>query len=706
MEWIRTHPRDAALVGGVAFFLLIGALVGLLSSGDDSPIAAPSTTAQESDALTTSPPEPSPEGLLAVEPVDCGTLLTSEEIDAALGLDELSAPPGVFMFSRGEVCVHTPDPDEGLFIRTEPGHPDEFEAGATMLGDEGQLVEGVGTSALWFTGPDPESGLEVGVLSVSEETTLGWLYFRIVLGRPGTDEPTRLEAARTLAFAALPRFPGVVAEPELVTFEPQPRDPALASYTANIDAGVERGQWTLGEGLLATLQALTGQTDPDDVLANPDLIQQPAVSVVLKAREFVTSSPDDPIAGEIDLLLARVFPTVESLREQGAIASPTARAPHAVRLLRQVAQEDSDDPEQQEKQEAYCQDVWGTPAPCLVEFPLDELETEYPGKYQLLIPFVSTDWGPSTPMDAAEAMVESARLYESIAPMPRVQVVFTPYPGSAVHVEFPQEDQCQVALGTNAGSGKEFQQRLATAMAYCLIYQALGEAWAEDGLAWYLGARVYDDVNLEHEWADDLANEELSTTILDRWYTNWALFEFIHPFLGNEKEVVALGGGLPESAEDFMHQFYLGLSDANIPDLGGGNIPYSPMAWDLTIGGPVEVPMAGQPYGVTRMHVSVEGGKKACAEYFSSGSVESSWRPGAPGSTGDWSDLPTEFEGESLFVATSTGAASLDMVVTKVVPADKDCEEEGEGGSEPPGGVDPCCTSDHYRDTPPARQGE
>ncbi len=705
-EWIRTHPRDAALVGGVALAILIGVLAALFAGGGNTPNAVPPTTAPSSGTVTTAPPDSLPEGALALAPVDCGPLLTFEEIDVALGLDELAAPPGIFQFSRGEVCVHTPDPDGDLFIRTEPGQPGDFDPGATMLGDEGEFVENVGTSALWFTGQDPESGADVGLLSVSEETPIGWLYFRIVLGRPDADDQTRLEAARTLALAALPRFPGVVIEPELVTFEPEPGDPALASYTANLEAGVETGRWTLGEGLLATLQALTGQADPGDVLANPDLIEQAAAAVVARADEFVASNPGDPVAEEIDLLLARMFPAIESLEEQGAIAAPTARAPHAVGMIRQLAQEEPVDPDQQQKQEAYCQDVWGTPAPCLVEFPVEELEAKYPGKYQLLVPFVTTDWAPSTPLEAAQAMVDSAKLYESIASMPRLQVVFTPYPGSAVNVDFPQEGQCQVALGTNAGSGPRFQQRLATAIAYCLIYQTMGEVWAEDGLAWYLGARVYDDVNVEHDWADDLANEELSTTILDRWYTNWALFEFIHPFFGNEPEVVALGGNLPESADDFMHQFYLGLSDANIPDLGGGTIPYSPQAWELSIAGPVEVPMAGQPYGVVRLHVSVEGGKKACAEYFSSGAVESSWRPGAPGSPGDWSDPPTEFEGESLFVATSTGSASLDMVVTKVVPDDEDCEEDNQGGSGQPDPVDPCCTSDHYWDKPPARRGE
>jgi hypothetical protein len=301
-------------------------------------------------------------------------------------------------------------------------------------------------------------------------------------------------------------------------------------------------------------------------------------------------------------------------------------------------------------------------------------------------------------------MVRSAELYESIGTMPEVQVVFTPNPGSAIHPMFPKETQCQVALGTNAGSGEEFQQRVAVTMAYCLIYQTMGDVWAEDGLAWYLGARVFDDVNLEHEWADDLENEELSTSIVDRRYTNWSLLEFIHPFLGSEQAVFALAGELPESANDFMHQYYLGLSDSNIPDLGGGSIPYTPMAWDLAIGGPVEVPMVGEPYGVRRISVNVAAGMKACAEYFSSGAVESSWRTGSPGSPGDWSSVPTEFEGESLFVVTSTGSASLDMVVTEVVPIGEECQDDQEtpstpGESEP---VDPCCTSDHYREDPPA----
>ena len=705
-EWIRTHPLESAFGGILVFF---GILAVVFSGGEDIPVAGSSTvTIDPGSAPPTSQPDSLREGLVLVAVVDCRTLLEVEEIDVALGFDQLDDPPGMFVFAQGEVCVHTPDPDEGNFVRSEPGHPNDFEPGATIVGVVGELLEGVGDTAVWFSGQDPESGADVGVLSVSAETTLGWLYFRMVVGREGADESTLLDAARGLALAALPRFPGVVTEPELVVFEPEPTDPAFASYTANLQAKVESGEWTLGEGLLATLQALTGDAVPGEVLRNPDLIQQPAVSLVLQAREFAASNPEDPVTEEIDRLLGEMFPSLESLRDQGAIEEPSGRLPR-VRLIQVMAKNEHSDPEQQEIQEAYCQEVWGTPAPCLVEFPLEELEAKYPGKYQLLVPFVTTEWDASTPADAAQAMVQAAELYESIGTMPEVQVVFTPAVGSAIHPMFPQETQCQVALGTNAGSGPEFQQRVAVTMAYCLIYQTLGDVWAEDGLAWYLGARVFDEVDLEHEWADDLANEELSTSIVDRWYTNWSLMEFVHPFLGGEKAVMEFAATLPESAEDFMHQYYLGLSDSNIPDLGGGTIPYSPMAWELTIGAPVEVPMVGDPYGVRRIHVTVAGGMKACAEYFSSGAVESSWRTGAPGSPGDWRDLPVEFQGESLFVATSTGSASLDMVVTRVVPVEDECEDtpsESPDDPEESDDIDPCCLSDHYREDPPATQDE
>ena len=527
-EWIRKHPLESVLGGLVAFILLVAVLAAVFSGGEDDATAAPSTSPIDVGAVSTTTSDTLPEDLLLVEPVECASLLTFDEVEVALGLDQVAGPSGLFVFNRGEVCVHTPDPDQNNFVRTEPGHPNDFEAGATVAGVPGEAIEGVGNTALWFRGTDPESGADLRVISVAEETTLGWLYFRVAVAREGADEPTMREAVRTLALAALPRFPGVVTEPELVEFEPGSFDPALSSHMANLDAKVEGGEWTLGEGLRATLQALTGQQDAADVFLNPDLIQEAAVSVVVRASEFAASEPDDPASEEIEILLGEMFPLVESLRELGAIAQPTASARNRVHLRRILAQEEPDDPDQAAKQEAYCQEVWGTSAPCLVEFPLSELEAEYPGKYQLLVPFVTTQWDPSTPADAAEAITASAELYESIGTMPEVQVVFTPNPGSAIFPMFPKETQCQVALGTNAGSGEEFKQRVAVTLAYCLIYESLGNVWAEDGLAWYLGALVFDDVDLEHEWADDLQNEELSTTIVDRRYTNWSLFEFIH----------------------------------------------------------------------------------------------------------------------------------------------------------------------------------
>jgi hypothetical protein len=699
-EWIRKHPLEAALGGAVTLVLLIVVVAALISDGGDGPIAGPSSTTV-STPVSTSPPVTVPDDLVLVEPVECGPLVTSEDIDAVLGLTELG---GMFTFGQGEVCTHTPDPEGDLYVRTEPGHPNDFEPGATLVGVEGQFVDGVGVSALWFNGQDPETGDDVGVLSVSDNTTLGWLYFRVVLSRPDADDQTKLEAARALALAALPRFPGVVVEPELIVFEADDPNPALSSHSANLEAKVDSGQWTLGEGLRASLQAFTGQADPADVFLNPELVDQPAVSVVRQAADFVANNPNDPVAEEIDVILGRLFPTTESLEDQGAIAAPTAQAPYGL-YLRQLAQEETDDSEQQE---AYCQDVWSSPAPCLVEFPLDDLEAEYPGKYQLLVPFVTTNWGSTTPADTAQAMVESATLYESIGTMPKVQVLFTPeHPGTMVSPGYPEPDRCQVALGINAGEGSTLRQRVAVAIAYCLTGETLGDVWFENGLTWYLGARVYPNVDLEHEWADDLQNEELSTSILQRSYTNWSFFEFIHPFVGGEEAVLGLAGDFPQSANDFVHQYYLGLTDANIGDLGAGTIPYSPMAWELPISGPVEVPMVGEPYGVRRFQVTVDSGMKACVEYFATGPVESSWRTGAPGTPGSWESVPVELEGESVFVVTTTGAASLDMVVSKVVSADKECEEEPENGSsQTQDPVDPCCSSDLYRKTPPTRQDE
>jgi hypothetical protein len=161
--------------------------------------------------------------------------------------------------------------------------------------------------------------------------------------------------------------------------------------------------------------------------------------------------------------------------------------------------------------------------------------------------------------------------------------------------------------------GSHFQVVLARDMAYCLIKKAFSPSenmWWSPGLATYLSGVVdhgvvdpnmlqYSKVNLEHRgWPNILANWELNTPLLSRWQTNWVFFEFLHSIMATGEEVkgvFGLIGGLPGSLSTFAeqwHPFNEQLTDARIPDVGGGTVPYAPEATRVEITGPGEASFA------------------------------------------------------------------------------------------------------------------
>jgi len=211
-----TRKRGAPTLAGV---LALAALVALAACGGGEEPAA-STPAGET--LTKAPavdrPTPTPEGrtpAAAVSPtatVRMDKLVTYEEVDEALG-----------EFTTGGFCGPLScqyDTESGIYLRIEPGSPEDLQAGAELQGvggrpppgildrtprgalDEllqgvvGEPAPGIGDEAAWFGGA-------VGVLSLRQ----GDIYFRIILNLPEVDSSTQLEIAKDLAAKAIERLP-------------------------------------------------------------------------------------------------------------------------------------------------------------------------------------------------------------------------------------------------------------------------------------------------------------------------------------------------------------------------------------------------------------------------------------------------------------------------------------------------------------------
>ena len=721
---MRTHLKLGVLLAVVA----MAALAALTACGGDG----------GGEGWGWPPPDqetPKPEGREAVtstpgsERADvprlkCFSLLDNEEIEEALG------ERGFGGRGQGwEVCRWQLVADERVFVGMEPGTPGDLEPGAELLGVPGEPVSAVGDEALWFGGTAAEGGGTSGILSVRQGTSLGALHFRIELGHPDLSSAEQLDIAKNLALTALPRFPGVVVEqpePGVVTSELEPVDLSNIGYVDNLLVKEETGEWTRDEGLVATLRLFAGEIEASQVLRHPELMDYSGTGVIQLAQEYLATGPDDEARTEIARLLDQLVPSREQLERMSVDGQASPDASSLFVSLGPVLQQDEEE-EGQDPWQDFCAESYNTDPPCLLKVTSPELEALWPGKYVLFRPVseVAGGWTLERIDAAVEAMRASAKKYEKLVEkqggMPPVGIVLTGKAkvGATTYVDF-QDGVCTVLVAPLMQEFGEsfFQQFLARDIAYCLIAQTFPETgrallnarWWSDGLATYLSGVVYDDVNLEHEdLPTRLADHELTTPLLERSFTNWVFFEYLDPKIGTEG-IFALIRGLPETLDEavpeWWHPFNQELTDADVPDIGGGTVPYEPDAIEVEISGSGEADFATRPLGILRLHVEVTGGQVACVEYDEGGPVETSWRSGAPGPPGGaWSeDLPNELKGKSVFLITATrsGAvglqpkAQLTIKVKKVVDSESDCEEEEDESVPTPCPIEIGCPSSGY----------
>lgn len=676
--------RKLVAVGAVAV-----ALVAVVLTGRDGPDAkrsksrpVPATTIQATVPSTVTPTAPvaevSPHNP-DVQPVDCRSILTTEDVDLALDVwDREDGPVSTPGYARGETCRNSVYGDERSFVQFEPGEPADFASAAVFFGGSGTPIDGIGDGAVWFAGIGDEA--YAGLLAVRQDTPLGMLHFRLGLGRPELDDASRLAVAVDLARAMLPRFPGVDVEPELISFEDEPVDTATQSLDAALYAGVDSGTWSMGEGLKVLLSWML---DGGPGVVPDELTDPSSTGVIVAANAYLEDEPPD--APQVRALLDRLTPGVEDLEAMTAPAE--ASAPLLVSLV-YVTQDEAENP---------C-DRWAVESPCLRRVALsDDLD---PDTYSLYAALEGESaWSIGDVEAAKEALLDSASTYETLGSMPPTVLVLRPS-GDTLYASYVPGEDCRVYVGEFlAGTPRnDLKQIFAREIAFCLIAHDFflqffanpnPTRWLAYGLANYLSGVVYPSNDLEHvTLPDTLASQELSTTVPDRSWTNWILFEHLHSFIG-PTGVTDMIRGFPESGDlvaalaaapgvpEMYHDLARALSDAEVVDVGSGTVPYAPEAWELNLSGPAKVPMPVTPFGVRRLHIQVPPGKFACVDSFTQGNLRMSWRSGAPGDSGSWSDqLPTSFQGESVLVLTSVEPGAHFTLDVTDISTNPDCEDD------------------------------
>jgi hypothetical protein len=101
-----------------------------------------------------------------------------------------------------------------------------------------------------------------------------------------------------------------------------PFDRSNISFVDNLLAKVEDGEWTLGEGLVATLQLFEGERDTDSVLRHPELLDYEGTGIIAMAYEYLEDGPDDGAKEEINGLLRLLVFSSEQLEAMAGLEQP------------------------------------------------------------------------------------------------------------------------------------------------------------------------------------------------------------------------------------------------------------------------------------------------------------------------------------------------------------------------------------------------
>ncbi len=682
MEWIRKHPLESALAGVAGLLAVVFGIAALVSSDSDVPTTTTFFVAAEPEATVSAEASDSSDHP-DFEQINCSGLITLD--DADIVFDVVGELLGFFEFQGGETCSRVLVDDENLWIRVEPGDPADFAADAEFEGSHGVAVSGVGDDARWFGGD------EVGVLSVYKDLDDYLLYFRILLSRPETSADEELEIVTEQVLRTLPRFPGVVIEqpePEEVTLEdPNPVDPASTSYVGNVLAKEANGEWSLGEGLIATLQLFAGEAEAADVLRYPDLQNLDRSAIVDMSNEYVaTATIDDPAADQIVNLLSLLVPTVQSLEAAGDIDEPQPTNSLGVVLVGLVTAQEDEDP----AIKSFCLLNYGT-SPCM-----DKKEVDGPdGDYTLysLKPEFGETWDADQIELVEEAVGKAAAEFKTIGETPKTTIMLNPHAVGVV--VFADGDGYMIHLGIDT-IGAELgvvQQAAAYAMAKAMVEAKYGkDFWLNEGMATYLSGVVFPDYNYEHDLLQLLTSQELSAGLTEWGPASWIFFEYLHGALGSGKDVFTFDELPPASITSLFHEFAEALSDGLIQDIGTtvDYVPYTAQIWDLPVNFLLNADLAPPPFGIRRIKLMVEPGQHACMDVITSGDVQLSWREGANdgGYRPPWdSDLPLGIEGESTLLITSSGEGFVDFSITQFVDNPSDCEEPPPP-PEPPSGED------------------
>ena len=491
--------------------------------------------------------------------------------------------------------------------------------------------------------------------------------------------------------------------PQVVAL-PRP-DPEARSFEDNLLAKVEAGEWTLGQGLAATLRYLAGEVPDTQVLRDPASFSGfENTGIIAMAYDYVADGSDDAAKAEIRRLLGRLVLTPDRLAAMAGSRPTAAGEPASVNA--RLASWSTAETNPVEDCASFYE---GTGIPNGVGDCLQVEVVEAGGStFWIYFPDVEgVDAGWSgTHIDLIKRTIaDSVPVYTELGSLPR-QIVIVLSAGDNDHaamqaIQPTGLDWCTVTMFQNvlASSAESLRFNLAHEFGHCFQNATIPDQqvpyherrWREEGFAEYLASVVYPDLNNEDRFVDDFLTYEVSEVTvgsqtprevfaeggsLVRSYENVVWFNSLRDAVGGTEALIRLLGtgptepgierqiaflqGIP-GIEELHHNFHLDVADGHVFDVDGREFPPGTEVnggWFVT---PTqEVALWPAAFGVAKWELTVEAGKVArmSLDPADAGNVLVSARPSGD-STGwfplqDGSELEATCDADGVYIVVAT----------------------------------------------------
>ncbi len=452
--------------------------------------------------------------------------------------------------------------------------------------------------------------------------------------------------------------PGTVAPSAAPTAEPTATAvPEPMSFYDALQAKIESGEWTEGQGLAETLKVFAGENRRTATFGSGPIDASEGTGVLESARQYLQTGTDQAAKDDIQRLLNLLSPSTEDLQN----SVPYREGASSTRLAAPAR--------------LNCEQSDGTTIPCY-QFIDDTVSGQH---YKIYLPsaWAADDPGRAFVEPLRQAVRDAVPVYRSLGSLSGARFVFT-LTGSPDGPQFTADtfggSPCPILIYPSALtlSVDSFKQTVAHELFHCWQFGNLGaqstgvgyaaRRWWSEGTAEYFSNVVYPSTNFEYGKLgayDSATRLQTITGSSDAIaYGNFIFFQFLANRLGNTgvsdllQHMPTSGGTSEQQAAlaaypnmaDLFQEFAQAYWDRAIADTDGGThmAGPAPVMELFTINDATSRDLPAPAFVIRRYTVIIADTKGFEVALTPTGPEGKNAAEPSP-ATGAWAALPTAF---------------------------------------------------------------